>query len=129
MQFTIYESLKEWFTSGDEKDIVSACHDMISGAASGAIAGGITTPLDVIKTYLQTQKKSKGTAFLSTADLDVKVKNVGTSYNGVASALKGIYRQSGIWGLYSGVGVRMGWTGCQSMIMFVLYEHILHAMK
>jgi hypothetical protein len=129
MQFTIYESLKKFFKKGDDKKILSAGQDMISGAAAGALAGGITTPLDVIKTYLQTQMKKPKTAsvFLNTSELDTKVKAVaGHSYNGVGSAFKGIYKESGIRGLYSGVGVRMGWTGAQSMVMFFLYEAMLN---
>lgn len=40
---------------------------MISGSLAGVVAGGVTTPLDVIKTYLQTQKRAPPRpSFLST---------------------------------------------------------------
>ena len=100
--------------------------DMLSGAVAGAIAGAMTTPLDVIKTYLQTQpRKPRQSVFLST---EVDIKLTAPSYNGVGSALSGIYRHSGVKGLFSGVGVRSFWTGSQSMIMFLIYELFLDAL-
>jgi hypothetical protein len=99
---------------------------MLSGGAAGAIAGGVTTPLDVIKTYLQTQqRRPKGSMFLSTEEEVLK----GPSYSGVWSAFKGIYQRQGLSGLFAGVGVRMLWTGSQSMTMFCLYELFVDSLK
>ena len=114
---------------------LSPYHDLTSGALAGGIAGGITTPLDVIKTYLQTQqRKPRPSSFLTTAPgvedglasgavNAAKIHHV--SYTGIFSALKGVYRTSGVKGLFAGVGVRMVWTSSQSMIMFFLYEFFM----
>jgi hypothetical protein len=129
VQFTIYETIKEflqsrYYPAGQTK--LSSFHDMTSGAAAGAIAGAVTTPLDVIKTYLQTQKrKPKASMFLSTEEDVLRAP----SYNGVWSALKGIYKRQGFNGLFAGVGVRMTWTGSQSMVMFFLYELFMDVLK
>ena len=112
---------------GDASKLSSA-HDLISGALAGGIAGGVTTPLDVIKTYLQTQqRKSRATsAFLSTSQVEELAPRIHhISYTGIFSTLKGVYRTSGFKGLFAGVGVRMAWTSSQSMLMFFLYEFFM----
>ncbi|KAJ3301500.1 hypothetical protein HDV03_000715 [Kappamyces sp. JEL0829] len=131
IQFTIYETMKKFFIrvscDGDPSRLSSG-HDMFSGAVAGGIAGGLTTPLDVIKTYLQTQqRKPRPTSFLSTAPGEDLSKAQHVSYNGVFSALRGVYKTSGVAGLFSGVGVRMVWTSSQSMAMFFLYEYFVNA--
>lgn len=128
IQFTIYESMKKYFIrtscNGDPAKL-SSIHDLSSGATAGAIAGGLTTPLDVCKTYLQTQhRKPRASTFLSAAAEEIsKVHNV--SYTGIFSALRGVYTSSGVSGLFAGVGVRMVWTSSQSMLMFFLYEFFI----
>jgi hypothetical protein len=105
---------------------LSSGHDMFSGAVAGGIAGGVTTPLDVIKTFLQTQqRKPRPTTFLSVSPGEDLAKVTHVSYSGIFSALKGVYKTSGIPGLFSGVGVRMVWTSSQSMAMFFLYEFFM----
>ena len=104
---------------------MSSFHDCFAGAIAGGIAGGVTTPLDVIKTYLQTQnRKPRPTTFLSVVPGEDLSKSP-VSYSGVYSALRGVYKTSGVKGLFSGVGVRVLWTSSQSMIMFFAYEWIM----
>ena len=121
--------MKKYFiknSCGGDPSKLSSGHDMLSGAFAGGVAGGLTTPLDVIKTYLQTQqKRPRPSTFLSSLPGEDLTKSSHVSYNGIFSALKGVYRTSGLTGLFSGVGVRMVWTSSQSMAMFFLYESFM----
>jgi solute carrier family 25 S-adenosylmethionine transporter 26 len=54
IQFCIYEQLRIVCRKLVKRDLVDA-ETAIIGAASGAITGAVTTPLDVIKTRLMTQ--------------------------------------------------------------------------
>ncbi|KAJ3269731.1 hypothetical protein HDV01_001073 [Terramyces sp. JEL0728] len=128
IQFTIYETIKKYFKRFTEDGKLTSLHDLVAGACSGGISGAVTTPLDVVKTYLQTQKRiPKTTAFLNMNDLTL-VKS-GHMYTGIFSAFRGIYKQNGMNGLFSGVLVRSVWTGSQSMAMFFLYEYFISLME
>ncbi|KAJ3035501.1 hypothetical protein HDV00_003707 [Rhizophlyctis rosea] len=156
IQFTIYEGVKNWivkrYCNGDETQMTTA-QGALTGATAGVVAGAVTTPLDVAKTYLQTQKRAptrtvrptwqdshptppSSTPSSSTASPNKPKPKVGPPpalhpkaaapfYNGVWSALKGLYAREGVQGLFSGILPRTLWTGCQSVILFVLYEKFL----
>lgn len=126
IQFLLYETFKTFFLQFNDQ--LKSVHEMGAGAFAGIIAGGVTTPLDVIKTYLQTQKP------LDLTKMNVLNKNGSLSklpshrpvhYTGIISAAKGIYTTTGFTGLFSGAAPRMIWTGSQSMIMFLLYEQCM----
>lgn len=55
VQFTVYEQLKTFL---NPSGIYSPVTHMIAGGLSGAVAGAVTTPLDVAKTILQTRGTS-----------------------------------------------------------------------
>lgn len=105
---------------------------MITGSLAGGIAGAITTPLDVMKTLLQTQQssssnKKKVAAPTTTATpvpklLDPPVKH----YSGILDGMIWNYKNQGLAGLFRGIGPRVFWTSLQSAIMFVVYEQVLH---
>jgi hypothetical protein len=100
--------------------------ELVLGATAGIVAGAITTPLDVIKTYLQTQTRRAMPA-AEFVKLDSGIP-LAPHYTGVRSALVGIYWRSGVKGLFRGIGPRCAWTGSQSMLMFVLYETFLSSL-
>jgi Mitochondrial carrier protein len=106
IQFTIYETLKPQFEP-------SMARDAIVGAFAGTVAGFVTTPLDVCKTYLQTQQKPQP-KFVGSAPTPY--------YNSIWACLKGVYERRGIPGLFTGARIRSFWTGAHSLIMLSMYE-------
>lgn len=111
--------------------------DMLTGSLAGGIAGAITTPLDVMKTLLQTQQSSSATLKKKPAStvtataaptanpaklLDPPVKH----YSGIMDGMIWNYKNQGLAGLFRGIGPRVFWTSLQSAIMFVVYEQVLH---
>jgi hypothetical protein len=87
--------------------------DIVTGSLAGAIAGAITTPLDVMKTLLQTQSNNP-------ADTN------GKHYSGIMDGMKWNYKHQGVAGLFRGLGPRVFWTSSQSALMFVVYEQFLN---
>ncbi|KAG0179701.1 hypothetical protein DFQ29_001741 [Apophysomyces sp. BC1021] len=105
--------------------------DLVTGSLAGGIAGAVTTPLDVMKTLLQTQHPSKKGSKPTTAPDMSTSTGVSSApqpkhYSGIVEGLVWNYKNQGIGGLFRGIGPRVFWTSLQSAIMFVIYEQILH---
>ena len=90
IQFTAYESLSKVLNPSKKYDVLTHC---TAGGLAGAIAAGITTPLDVVKTLLQT----RGTA------RDPEVRNA----KGLWHAGSIIYRRNGYAGFFRGLQPRI----------------------
>lgn len=90
--------------------------DLITGSMAGGIAGAITTPLDVLKTLLQTQHSATNTS----------TPHQSKHYRGIMEGLIWNYKHQGLAGLFRGIGPRVFWTSLQSALMFVIYEQVLH---
>lgn len=105
LQFTFYEKFREAAQERAHSRKISVSMELFVGAAAGGLAGVITTPLDVVKTRIQTQ---------TTAEI-----------SGILGGLRGIVKQQGVLGLFSGVGPRFVWTSVQSSVMLVLYQSFL----
>ena len=103
--------------------------EILTGGSSGALAGVITTPLDVVKTRLQVQLPDilaeKAGVGQSRPD---SLSSVKLHSNSVINGLVEIYKHEGMHGLFRGVGPRAALTSTQSILMFVLYEQMLHLM-
>ncbi|KAG0048310.1 hypothetical protein BGZ83_006708 [Gryganskiella cystojenkinii] len=140
LQFAFYEKFKvearKWEARPDGQmslHIETAC-----GAVAGGLAGFLTTPLDVMKTLLQTQVKKPKISISSGATAASTVATGATStvassavaqkyYVGIWDGLKWNLKHHGvIGGLFRGVGPRVFWTSLQSALMFVIYEQALH---
>jgi solute carrier family 25 (mitochondrial iron transporter), member 28/37 len=89
-QFMAYESLSKVMNPQKEYDPFTHC---MAGGLAGAFAAGITTPLDVIKTLLQTRGLSQ----------EAEVRNV----RGLFNAAKIIKRQYGWAGFFRGLRPRI----------------------
>lgn len=90
LQFTAYESLSKVMNPTKSYDPVTHC---MAGGLAGAFAAGLTTPLDVIKTLLQT----RGTA----NDAEIR------SAKGLFVAASIIKRQFGWAGFFRGLWPRI----------------------
>lgn len=104
LQFAFYERFRNlaiMYNAGDDLPISS---ELVTGATAGGLAGILTTPLDVIKTRIQTATETSG------------------SHLSTFKALGSIYKSEGLVGLFYGVGPRFIWTGVQSSIMLLLYQ-------
>ncbi|ODQ80503.1 hypothetical protein BABINDRAFT_160777 [Babjeviella inositovora NRRL Y-12698] len=97
---------------------LSIVHELATGAAAGGLAGIITTPLDVIKTRIQTQNPN---ATSKTATPKSAKPSLITTTS-VTKGLLMVYRAEGVPGLFGGVGPRLIWTSIQSSIMLLLYQ-------
>lgn len=112
LQFAFYERFRQlaiYYHATDELPIAS---ELLTGAAAGGLAGTLTTPLDVIKTRIQTATPQEG----------ANASKESVASLSTARALRSIYKQEGIFGMFSGVGPRFIWTGVQSSIMLLLYQ-------
>ncbi|KAK4532569.1 hypothetical protein CCYA_CCYA12G3426 [Cyanidiococcus yangmingshanensis] len=104
LQFAIFEQMKSLLgpiaqTSGGM---------LLCGLTAGAGAGAATTPLDVVKTRLQTQQIG--------AD---------RPYRGVLHCLRAIVLEEGPTALFKGVFPRIVWVAPASAITLAVYEQII----
>lgn len=90
LQFTFYESISKVMNPSKAYDPVTHC---IAGGLAGAFAAGITTPLDVIKTLLQTRGAAR----------DAEIR----SARGLIEAASIIKRQYGWAGFFRGLRPRI----------------------
>ncbi|KAI8583646.1 hypothetical protein K450DRAFT_183082 [Umbelopsis ramanniana AG] len=139
LQFAFYEQFKKLakhtlIEPGEQLPILA---DLTTGSLAGAIAGAITTPLDVIKTLLQTQIKRKrpiGQTEVHASNNVASATAIAPSqpplqpkhYSSIVEGLVWNYKHQGISGLFRGIGPRVFWTSLQSAVMFVIYEQVLH---
>ncbi|KAK9468980.1 mitochondrial carrier domain-containing protein [Lipomyces arxii] len=126
--------------------------EFLTGAAAGGLAGVMTTPMDVVKTRIQTQLDSAhgaafpppGTPPAHTSLNSVKFNDsrkaklhympqqsttvARVQTDSTFGALSAIYKVEGMRGLFAGVGPRFVWTSIQSSIMLFVYQTILKAL-
>ncbi|MCJ1226187.1 Fe(2+) transporter [Toensbergia leucococca] len=105
LQFTAYESISKVMNPTKGYDPLTHC---VAGGLAGAFAAGLTTPLDVIKTLLQT----RGTA----NDAEIR------SAKGLLVAASIIKRQYGWKGFFRGLRPRIITTMPSTAICWTSYE-------
>lgn len=111
LQFAFYERFRQIAIYYNQSAELPVSLELGTGAAAGSLAGILTTPLDVIKTRIQTANDATGSLQLTKA-----------SSNSTLGAIRSIIKNEGIQGAFSGVGPRCIWTGVQSSIMLLLYQ-------
>ncbi len=110
VQFPTYEFFrKKLLKSHGTYDPVS---HIIAGGVAGGLASAVTTPIDVIKTTLQT----RGLATLESDPL----KRV----NGMRDAIRFVYRERGLAGFGRGLGPRILTHMPATAICWTFYEYL-----
>ncbi|KAK7542676.1 mitochondrial carrier domain-containing protein [Phyllosticta citribraziliensis] len=105
LQFVAYESLSKTMNPTGRWDPYTHC---TAGGLAGGLAAGVTTPLDVIKTLLQT----RGSA------AEAELRNV----RGLLEAAKIIKRRDGWRGFFRGLKPRIVTTMPSTAICWTAYE-------
>ncbi|KAG7476326.1 hypothetical protein MATL_G00081780 [Megalops atlanticus] len=106
VHFVTYELIQEQLNPGRRYRPDS---HVLAGAAAGAVSAGITTPLDVCKTLLNTQE---GVA--------------GRSLSGVADAARTVYRLGGAPAFFRGTWPRVLYQMPSTAIAWGVYEFFKH---
>lgn len=117
LQFTMWESMKENYAqrylrqkdagSGLVKqDQIPASTSAMFGSVAGAIAAGLTTPLDVIKTRVMLARRGDGGS-----NAPIRVRDI---VRGIA--------QEGFGAFWRGIGPRVAWIGIGGAVFLGSYQ-------
>ncbi|KAI0641965.1 mitochondrial carrier [Trametes meyenii] len=112
VQFTVYEQLKALL---NPSGAYSPATHMLAGGLSGAVAGAVTTPLDVAKTILQT----RGTS----ADPEIR------HCRGLAHAFRIIWQRDGLKGFARGLAPRVLTFMPSNALCWLSYEFFKAAIR
>ncbi len=108
IQFSLYDSLKRRAAAAKGAEL-HWTEKMPFQCLAAAFAGGVTTPLDVVKTRLMTQVRGGGG---------------GVHYLGWRDALQRIYREEGSAALLQGFRPRVLWLGFGGMVFMGSFEEM-----
>ena len=100
IQFPLWEAMKEWRRRTQGTDQVSALDSAVFGSAAGAVAAGVTTPLDVLKTRMMLSRDRQKSLSLLTQ----------------------ILRDSGPRAFFAGLGPRVFWISAGGFIFLGSYQ-------
>lgn len=100
IQFPLWEALKVWRKRTKGSEGITGWESGLAGSISGAIAAGVTTPLDVLKTRLM----------LAREKVDARV------------LLRNILRENGPGAFFKGILPRMMWIGAGGWIFLGTYQ-------
>jgi solute carrier family 25 S-adenosylmethionine transporter 26 len=108
IQFPLWEAMKAWGRQrkGDGLE-VTAGESAVYGSISGAVAAGITTPLDVLKTRVMLSKEKEK----------------------VLPVLRGILKAHGIRPFFAGIGPRVMWISAGGAIFLGSYQWAVNALQ
>ncbi|PYH44543.1 Pkinase-domain-containing protein [Aspergillus saccharolyticus JOP 1030-1] len=104
LQFTMWESMKEQYAARRPGELVPASTSAMFGSVAGAIAAGLTTPLDVVKTRVMLARRSTG-------EQKVRVREV----------VREVAEEG--WGAFwRGIGPRVAWIGIGGAVFLGSYQ-------
>ncbi|CDR45864.1 CYFA0S20e01068g1_1 [Cyberlindnera fabianii] len=105
LNFVVYESATKILNPSGNHDPLKHC---VAGGLAGGTAAALTTPLDCVKTFLQTKNLS----------LDAKIKGTDSFYD----ATKLIYKMEGYSGFWRGLKPRIVANVPSTAICWTAYE-------
>jgi len=111
LQFPVYEKLKSVW-SAQQGSPLQGWQGAVCGSAAGAMAAGVTTPLDVAKTRMMLGNDAKGVPYTEMLD-----------------TLRRIHADGGTRGLYAGFLPRVWGMGIGGLIYFSFYEYGLRFLE
>ncbi|KAI9821831.1 MAG: S-adenosylmethionine transporter [Pycnora praestabilis] len=107
IQFPFWEGMKEWRRRTTGRDRIGAMESGIFGSIAGAVAAGITTPLDVLKTRMMLAKEKQHMLPLLTQ----------------------ILKDSGPRAFFAGIGPRVLWISAGGAIFLGSYQWAYNALE
>ena len=120
IQFSLWEYFKTSYSdrqrskTGRQAGLVTAGESAIFGSISGAIAAGLTTPLDVLKTRIMLARRETSPS---------------SERAGPAKALQQIWTQEGAAGLFRGFWPRIGWISTGGAIFLGTYQYVYNVLE
>jgi solute carrier family 25 S-adenosylmethionine transporter 26 len=106
IQFPLWEALKAWRTSQTGRSEVSGLEGGLLGSVAGAVAAGVTTPLDVLKTRMMLAREKQP----------------------LFTMLSTVLRESGPRAFFAGMGPRVGWISVGGAIFLGSYQWASNAL-
>ena len=111
VHFAIYEVMLNLTNPERTYNVIS---HLVSGGIAGGVAAGLTNPLDVCKTLLNTQESK------------ALLKSQQEQINGLVKAAKTIFRLQGTRGFFHGVSARVINQIPSTAISWTIYEFFKH---
>ncbi|KNC83643.1 hypothetical protein SARC_04104 [Sphaeroforma arctica JP610] len=112
IHFSAYENIRHLINPDDTYNPLS---HVVAGGSAGAMAAAVTTPLDVLKTTLNTQES--------------RFEHQGRATQGMWNAARDVYALHGYKGFLRGVQARMLFHIPSTAICWSVYEFFKHTMK
>ncbi len=115
VQFSLWEYFKTSYSErqhraqGRQQGMVTATESALFGSMAGAVAAGLTTPLDVLKTRIMLARKDSAAS---------------SERSGAVRLLQQIWKQEGAPGLFRGFIPRVGWISTGGAIFLGTYQYV-----
>ncbi|KAF1944542.1 mitochondrial carrier [Clathrospora elynae] len=106
IQFPLWEALKRWRASVTGRKEVSGWEGGLLGSVAGAVAAGVTTPLDVLKTRMMLAREKVA----------------------MFTMVSAILSESGPRAFFAGLGPRVGWISVGGAIFLGSYQWASNAL-
>ena len=107
IQFPLWERMKEWRRRTQGTDNISGLEGGIFGSVAGAVAAGVTTPLDVLKTRMMLARERQA----------------------MIPLLMSIMRESGPRAFFAGLAPRVLWISAGGAIFLGSYQWAHNALQ